>query len=94
MKTKQKLTTKYEVRFTCYQYNGGGNIHNGNIQCEISCLTLEEAIDRSKDVKAALASHSREFASQYVWDGFVSTYDGIYKIIEEKINDTAIVSPF
>jgi hypothetical protein len=79
----------YQVRFVCYQYNGGGSIRNGDQLITEEFDKLEDAEKFGEKVisfvkrSAEAPEGSREFASKYVWDGFVSKYLGIYRITEE-----------
>ena len=75
----------YEVRFTCYQYNGGGNIRNGYYPFKKPFDDLAAAQEFAEIIKKQVGEHSREFARDYVWDGFVHQFDGIYNVTEEKL---------
>ena len=77
---------KYEVRFRCYQHNSG-RADNGTVSCKESFVSLEAAqAFYDKVVKVSKSKgQTGNFASRYVWSGYLIGTDGIYKITEEKI---------
>jgi len=82
------MKTYYEVKFKCYQYNcGGRDGRNGYYNEKKKFPTIEEAIEFSKEVKKHISTdsdESRDFAKQYVMDGFVESFEGIFKVTEER----------
>jgi hypothetical protein len=90
VKTPEKtLLRKYEVRFRVYQYNTGRG-DNGLYDRSEKFDTVDEANQFAEKIKRLASNsggkHSRDFASQYVDDGFISRYVGIYEIIERKMD--------
>lgn len=86
------MKTYYEVRWVMYQYNGGGNISSGHQYCSkrFDLLSNAECL-QNKIVTFITQPDSRksdsykEFVGTYVWEGYISRFDGIYKITEEKL---------
>lgn len=76
----------YEVRFIAYERNGGGNIKNGNIHF-VETFTSYEAAEEFYDKldQAKKNGDTNRLWMHYVWDGFLESVDGIYKITEEKV---------
>lgn len=82
----------YQVRFVCYQYNCGGSMTNGNQLCRVNLPDLPAARLLAEKVKGFARRHnseipegSGEFARDYVHDGFVEKFVGIFKITEEEV---------
>ena len=86
------MKTTYEVRFVCHQYNSG-KADNGYYPFSEEFPTLEEAQKFADKIKALSRKNSEgnrsdrsaDFATQYVWGGFVECLDGIYRVQEERI---------
>jgi hypothetical protein len=93
------MTVTYIVKFQLYHYNSG-NARNGFYMHEESFKELKEAqafadivkfhaIDRKNvedsDEKEKELRAANEFARRYCWDGYVQSYNGIYKVTEEKL---------
>lgn len=92
------MKTFYEVRWVIYQYNGGGQIKNGNILCKESFLDLKTACKLTEQIVIWIThpetrdisnfdqfKNYNEFIDHYVWDGYLVKLDGLYKITEEKL---------
>jgi hypothetical protein len=75
----------YEVRFTCYQYNGGGNIRNGAVHCKEVFTELKKAQDFAEQVSEAIGDRTWATERNYVWDGYVDQFNGIYRVVEERV---------
>lgn len=81
------MKTYYEVRFTLYHYNSGDG-RNGNYSHHNTFQNLTEANSfRDKLVRWLSNKESTsEFASEYCWDGYLVSVDGVYEITEKKLN--------
>jgi hypothetical protein len=76
--------TYYHVRFTCYQYNSGrGDNGIKSVQKRFEDKPAAEAF--AAIIKEQTVKKSREFGSQYVWDGYVERFDGIYEVTERRL---------
>lgn len=80
------MITYYEVRFLLYQYNGGGQIRNGLEKHKEKFKTIEDATKFHNSLQVLkMSGNTSEFASNYIWGGYLDKIDGIYKITEEKL---------
>ena len=87
------MSITYRVRFVCYQYNCGGHLTNGDKLVSKDFTSLAEATTFVSEVKRqarrpdnSVPAGSNVFASNFVHDGFVERFVGVYKITEEKVN--------
>jgi len=81
----------YEVRFNCYQYNCGGQIRNGIVNCKRQFKDLDKAKEYLGNLKEnlRLKGYSQWWTDESIYhihDGYVDKIDGIYLITEEKLN--------
>lgn len=88
--TNEKIVVKYQVRFVCYQHNCGGTVKNGDQLCKKNFPDLDSAKKFAEKVKSLcrdwksnVPEGSRDFASDFVADGYVEKFVGVYKITEE-----------
>jgi hypothetical protein len=76
----------YVVRFNLYHYNSGKG-DNGNYAHKESFTNLTEANSFADKLKTWLKTDesTSKFASEYCWDGYLVSVDGIYEITEKKV---------
>lgn len=81
------MKTTYEVRFILYHYNSGDG-RNGHYPHSESFGNVEEAkwFRDKLNLMLSTKESTREFASEYCWDGFLERIDGIYEITEKKLS--------
>ena len=85
------MKVTYQIRLTCYNYKTGKFVKRS-----MTFQSLEGVTKYAKYVDSLalhswknekISSESREHASlHYAVDGYIESYDGTYKITEEKIN--------
>lgn len=76
------MTTHYLVRFVCYQHNSG-RADNGFYPFQEKFKDLAAAQAFAEEVKRNVKNG--EFASRFVWSGYVEKFDGIYEVTERKL---------
>jgi hypothetical protein len=76
--------TYYHVRFTCYQYNSG-RADNGFYPVRKKFNDRPAAEAFAAIIKEQVKLKEREFGSQFVWDGYVERFDGIFEITERRL---------
>jgi len=89
METKQLI--RYEVRYTCYQYNTGAG-DNGDYRCKSTFTDPLAAIQHGDYVKSSVlrnqadwdddakVARSKQIADD-VYRSYVNGYDGVYEVI-------------
>jgi len=86
-----RTESKIEVRFTIYQYNSGAGDNGCRKIKEIYPVTEEgivEATAFAQEIQDALAKGRQEghgqggrsIASEYCWDGFIKSFDGLIRV--------------
>lgn len=86
-----KQVTRYEVRYTCYQYNDGVS-RNGDYRCKSTFTDPLTAIQYGDYVQSSVlkrqpdwdddarVARSKQIADE-VYRSFVNDYDGVYEVV-------------
>lgn len=85
------MKTFYQIRFTCYQYNSGGQHNCGQKKRSMTFQTLEVARKTAEFIKELI--NDKEHPERYTYPiqhgfvtaGYIESFDGIFKITEERV---------